>query len=507
MSVRVRFAPSPTGNPHLGGVRTAVFDYLFARNQGGTFIFRLEDTDKKREVEGSDLYLAESLKWLGIEADEGVYLDEHGALAQRGNYGPYIQSQRLDIYAAHIPQLLENGGAYRCFCTPERIEAMRAEQEKNHQPPRYDRTCRVISLEESNRRAASGESFVVRQAMPLEGSISFEDVIRGEISFECKDLDDQVLIKSDGFPTYQFANVVDDHLMEISHVIRGEEWTASTPKNLLLYKSFGWDPPLFAHAPVILGPDKKSKLSKRHGAEPVLAYRDFGYLPAALINFLAFLGWSPGTEEEFFTLDELAKRFRLEKVQKSPAVFDATRLDYVNGWYIRQMPVGEVLNNILPYFVQCGYLTQEGEKYFPKEELYGMEHIVDYLFAVAFAVQERIKRFDETAILTEFFFKRPIIDNDLRQLVVPKKETPENITCYLREITEILRTIEHDQWLRETIEERMRGYIARTEINTGALLWPVRAVLTGVAASPGAFEMLGILGQQESLYRLDSFLS
>ncbi len=502
MSVRTRYAPSPTGLPHLGVLRTAIYAYLTAKHAGGTFILRLEDTDQSRSVEGSDSYIAEALNWLGIPPDEGVYLDEaDGVLKERGGHGPYVQSKRLDIYKQYADQLLESGAAYRCFCTPERLAALREEQEKNHQAPRYDRLCRSLSREESERRASAGEKHVIRQAMPDNETVVFTDLIRGEISFNSSDLDDQVLLKSDGFPTYQLANVIDDHLMEITHVHRGEEWIPSTPKNLLLYKAFGWQPPLYAHLPVILGPDRKHKLSKRDGAEPILSYRERGYLPQAMVNFLAFIGWSPGTEEEFFTMDELVSKFEIERVHKAAGVFDPMRLDYVNGWYIRQLPVGEVWDQMRPFIVEAGLLAGSGPFQFTSE-LAIQTPVPEYLLKVAFAVQQRLKHFDESVEASWFFFKRPPADDALRELIVPKKGSLEMTMPILREVVEVLEAHPENGWHHDALEELLRGFIARKELKAMDVLWPVRAALSGVAGSPGAFEMLEALGREESLVRL-----
>jgi nondiscriminating glutamyl-tRNA synthetase len=462
-----------------------VFDFLFARGQQGTYILRVEDTDQTRQNPGSIERMYEALKWLGVEPDEGVYVDEAGQIQQKGDKGPYIQSERKEIYKEYAEKLLETGHGYRCFATPEELEAMRAEQQAKGLPPRYDRRFRDLSKEESDKRAAAGEAFVIRQAMPLEGEIKVTDMLRGEISFQCTDLDDHVLLKKDGFPTYQFANVVDDHLMEITHVLRGEEYVPSVPKNVLLYQAFGWEPPVWVHLPLILGPDR-SKLSKRHGAETVLVYRDRGYLPEALFNALAFIGWSPGTEEEFFTVDELIRRFELSRVQKAAAVFDLQRLDYVNGWYIRKQTVGEVASAILPYLQRADIPVEPG----------------NYLLAVAASVHERLKHYDEAPELTRFFFVRPTVDDALRELIVPKKSDYAATIDVLKKVTDYLEQTGEDAWTVDGLDERLRLFIHMGEHTNMAVLWPIRAALTGVAASPGAFEMLHILGKEESLARL-----
>ena len=500
MSVRVRFAPSPTGDLHLGAIRAAVFNYLFARHMGGTFIFRLEDTDQKREKEGSAEGICKALNWLGITPDEGVYLDDQGKLSSKGPFGPYIQSERLPIYHDHVNVLLDTGKAYRCFCSAERLTEMRGDQEENHLPPRYDRLCRALSRAESDLRAENGESFVVRQAMPEGEEVVFEDMIKGTISFNSKDLDDHVLLKSDGFPTYQLANVVDDHLMEISHVLRGDEWIPSTPKNLLLYKAFGWQAPQYAHLPVILSPDKKHKLSKRDGAEPVLSYAARGYLPDGVLNFLAFLGWSPGTEEEFFLNQELCERFQLEKVQKAAAVFDPLRLDFVNGWHIRHLQLGEVVERMIPYWEEAVLVVKDGDSYLPAHEtFFSAVTFSEHLLAIASAVQEKMKHFDETVSLTEFFFLRPETNFEI---IIPKKGDLETTKNIVREALVSLEAISPTEWVHAKLEEVLRAFIAEKGYKAMDVLWPIRAILTGKPASPGAFEMLAVLGREESILRL-----
>ena len=323
---RVRFAPSPTGALHIGSLRTALFNWLAARAGGGSFILRIEDTDQGRYVPGSEAQIVDSLRWLGLDWDEGP---DAG-----GPHAPYVQSLRTDLYREHGERLAASGGAYWCTCTPDRLAEMREAQRQAGQPTRYDRRCLTRQAEVAEERAA-GVPAVLRQRMP-EGRACWDDLIRGEVCFEYADLDDQVLLKADGFPTYHLAHVVDDHLMGVTHVIRAEEWIPSTPKHLALYEEFGWQPPVFAHVPVVLGEDRL-KLSKRRGARNVLEYRDLGYLPSALANAMALLGWSSGTEDEVFTLDELAQRFSIDRVNPAPAVFDPKRLDALQGLHVRRL--------------------------------------------------------------------------------------------------------------------------------------------------------------------------
>ncbi|MGB9591246.1 MAG: glutamate--tRNA ligase, partial [Candidatus Kryptoniota bacterium] len=338
--IRVRFAPSPTGYLHVGGLRTALYNFLFARKSNGRFILRIEDTDRSRYVEDAIENLIESLKWAGLNYDEGPDVG--------GEYGPYVQSKRLDIYKRHTDVLVEKGLAYRCFCTPERLERMRKDLERQKLPVKYDRTCLRLRDEEIKANIASGKSFVIRLKVPDHTKIKFIDLIRGEVEFSSEQIDDQVLLKTDGYPTYHLANVVDDHMMAISHVIRGEEWLSSTPKHVLLYDYFGWERPAFAHLPLLLNPDK-SKLSKRQGDVAVEEYRAKGYLKEALINFVALLGWNPGDDREIFTLDELVKEFSLERVNKSGAVFNIEKLDWLNFQHLRRKSEAEILSMFKEY--------------------------------------------------------------------------------------------------------------------------------------------------------------
>jgi nondiscriminating glutamyl-tRNA synthetase len=507
MSVRVRYAPSPTGDATLGSLRTIIFNYLFARQNQGTFILRIEDTDQAREVEGSLERQLEAMYWMGLVPDEGVYLDEQGNVSEKGSYGPYIQSKRLDIYKKYADQLVAEGKAYPCFCTPERLEKVREEQQKNKQAPRYDRHCRNLSKDEVESRIAAGEKHVIRQAVPDEQEVICQDIVRGEVRFNSRDLDDQVLLKSDGFPTYQLANIIDDHLMEITHVLRGDEWLPSLPKNILMYQAFGWEPPQYAHLPVILGPDGRHKLSKRDGNVGVLEYRDKGYLPEALFNVLAFVGWSPGTEEEFFTVDQLIERFRLDKVQKSPAAFSFDRLDFVDGWYIRHLPVGEVVDKMLPYWKKEALVKGNGPYELTDEVLYPQASLAEYFLAIAGAVQERLKHFDETYDASWFFFKRPVANPELRDLMIQKNTTWEEVSEVLKAIHDVLLNLPAENWTHDGVEEILRLYIAKNNMKAGQVLWPIRAALTGVKGSPGTFEMLSILGKDESMLRLKTAIN
>ncbi len=339
MSVRVRFAPSPTGYLHVGGLRTALYNWLFARKNGGTFVLRIEDTDQSRKVDGAVEMLMDALQWAGIDVDEGP--------ANPGEFGPYTQSERLDIYRDHIDQLIDAGHAYYCFCTTERLDELRGRQRKMGIATKYDGNCRHLSPDDAHKRAET-EPHVVRLAIPEAGRIIFRDIIRKKVAFDWITVDDQVLLKGDGFPTYHLANVVDDHLMGITHVIRGEEWLPSMPKHLLLYEAFGWEPPQFAHLPLLLNPDR-SKLSKRQGDVAVEDYKDKGILPQALVNFVALLGWHDQSNKEVFSLDELVEKFDIGRVQKSGAIFDKEKLQWINGQHLRLMDFPAFKKAALPH--------------------------------------------------------------------------------------------------------------------------------------------------------------
>ena len=339
--VRVRFAPSPTGFLHIGGLRTALYDFLFARHSGGTFILRIEDTDRNRLVEGAVENLIASLQRLGLDIDEGPGLG--------GDFGPYVQSERLELYHREAQRLLDSGHAYHCFCTPQTLSQMREEQQRKGEFVKYDRRCRNLPPAEVQARLAQNEPHVVRLKMPDNRIFGFDDLIRGHVEMDAAQSDDQVLIKSDGFPTYHLAAVVDDHYMQISHVIRGEEWLSSTPKHIWLHECLGWQTPLWVHLPLILNPDR-SKLSKRMNDVSVESYLQKGYLKEALINFVALLGWHGADDRETFSLEELCAEFSLERVSKSGAVFDLTKLDWMNGWYLRNLPLEVVVERSLPWF-------------------------------------------------------------------------------------------------------------------------------------------------------------
>jgi glutamyl-tRNA synthetase len=473
--IKVRFAPSPTGELHIGGLRTALFNWIYARQQGGEFVLRIEDTDRTRYVEGSELRLIETLERYGLSYDEGPGKD--------GAHGPYTQSERSEIYQKHAQLLLDKGAAYKCFCTPERLTEIRELQTARKQPPRYDRHCRNLSPEEISHHESAKTPFVIRQKLPERGSVSFTDLIRGEVSFEYALLDDSVLLKSDGFPTYHLAVVIDDHLMEISHVLRAEEWLPSTPKHLFLYESFGWAPPLYAHLPLILSP-KGGKLSKRDGAVSAMSYLEAGYMPEAVLNFIAFLGWNPKTTKEIFSLDDLVSEFNIEHINKAGAVFDKQRLDYLNGLYIRALEINLLTKRLIPFYKQADLPVDDLGK----------------LAQVTALVRERLVTLSEVGNLTRFVFVLPDYD---AKLLLPKKETNmEKIKKSLEMVKKTLADIKPDSFISTELKQTLSDMIAEADSNNATVLWPLRVALSGQATSPGVFEIAEVLGKAETLRRI-----
>jgi glutamyl-tRNA synthetase len=465
MTVRVRFAPSPTGALHIGGARTVLFNYLYARKHGGRFVLRIEDTDRRRRVESSLETILEGLRWLGLNWDEGPDVG--------GPYFPYVQSERLSHYHAAVERLLAGGKAYRCFCTPERLEAMNTELARLKRPPMYDRTCLSLPEREVAARFSAGERNTVRQLIP-PGRTVVHDLLRGDIEFDNATLDDQVLLKSDGYPTYHLAATVDDHLMEISHVIRADEWLPSFPKHVLLYQALGWEPPVFAHVPPVVGPDRK-KLSKRRGAPPLVDFREMGYLPEAMVNFLAFLGWSPGTGEEIMSLEQLAAAFELEKVQVSPAVFDPDKLDSVNGQYIRALPAAEFVERLKPF---VPYLSGAL-----------LEH-------AAPLIQTRLKRLDQARDLLAFLTAAP---TELPRDLVPKNRGPLETARILQEA----RVKFEEGEVGPGLEGPLRELAATMGWKPSELFMTLRIALTGSKVTPPLLESAALLGRSACLSRID----
>jgi glutamyl-tRNA synthetase len=496
--IRTRFAPSPTGYLHVGGLRTALYCYLFAKKNNGKFILRIEDTDQERFVEGALENLIKTLNWIGITYDEGP-IDKNGKIIQTGEKGPYIQSQRTDLYKKHVQELIEKKHAYYCFCTKERLDTLRESQEKAKLPSMYDRKCLNMAESEIQEKLKNGEKYVIRQKMPF-GALKFKDLIRGNVQFDGKLIDDQVLIKSDGFPTYHLANVVDDHLMEITHVIRGEEWLPSTPKHIALYNSFGWNIPQFAHLPLLLNADK-TKLSKRQGHVSVEEYINEGYLKEAIINFAAFLGWNAGSgeEKEIYTLKELEDAFSIEKVHKAGAVFNIEKLDWFN-WKWRKANYEKSLKDPTDKQEKKEALYKIVESYINEEYKKDADKLKDLLPSVEEKILKNPKEINENI---SFYFKLPeyeksLLTNEKMQIDV------EMAKSSLQHAKELLSKLE--KWDEESIKEALIKEVERLKIKNGQMLWPIRAALTGLPFSPGAFEVAAALGKEEVIRRITNAL-
>ncbi len=478
--VRVRFAPSPTGYLHIGGARTALYDWLLARKAGGTFILRIEDTDRNRFVPDAVEDIKNNLRWMGLDWDEGPKAG--------GEVGPYFQSERLGIYKEYSEKLVSEGKAYYCFCTPERLEEMRQNQERNNQPSGYDRHCRDLTPDQVQDYKAQGLKYVIRFKVPLQGKTEVKDELRGKMVFDHETLDDFVLLKSDGYPTYHLASVVDDHLMRISHVIRGEEWIVSTPRHFLLYEAFGWEPPAFIHLPIFLSPDGKGKLSKRHGATGVREYREKGYLPEALNNFLLLLGWHPAEDRELFTLEEAREAFSVERISTSPLSFSLDKLDWYNGVYIRKLPAEELAKRCLPFLQKEGLIPDPC----PSQQF-------DYLIRIIPLVQERIKLLTDITKAVSYFFKEEI-DPPAKEMLIPKKVTQEETAVILKEVLAKLKKV--DDFNEETLEKTLRGLASSLGQKPGRVFMPVRIAVTGESATPGLFETLATIGKPRVIQRL-----
>ena len=487
--VRVRFAPSPTGYLHIGGLRTALYDYLFAKNQGGKYILRIEDTDQSRYVDDAIENLIDSLEWSGVVHDEGVFIED-GKVVQKGEYGPYIQSERLDIYKKYIDQLLESDKAYYCFCGKDRLEKIREEQKAENLTIGYDGHCREVSKEEVEKRIANGEEYVVRLRLPENTDIVFDDIVRGKISINTSDIDDQVLLKADGFPTYHMAVVVDDYLMKITHVIRGEEWLTSAPKHVYLYEAFGWDAPEFVHLPTVLNKEKK-KLSKRQGDVSVEDFKSKGYLPEALVNYLALVGWSPDSNEEFFTMDELIEQFSLKRVSKTGGVFDKDKLDWVNEHYLREADLGRITKLAIPYLIESGYITQDD-----------VENNYDWVETLVSIVKDRLTTVSEISEQVKYIFDNEVEMEDDKALEILKGESvPELLKSFKEELEKI-----------DAVDEDFsKGIMKMIQKSTGIkgknLFMPSRVALTGQQHGPDIDKVILVLGKDNIIKRIDYILN
>lgn len=461
--VRVRIAPSPTGEDlHIGNVYTALINYVFARQNKGKFVVRIEDTDRTRLVIGSEERILKSLKWFGLNYDEGPDIS--------GDFGPYRQSERLNLYKKYAEELVGKGHAYYCFCTTERLEQMRKDQQEKRLPPMYDGQCKGIKNREAR---IKNEKYVIRLNVPDEGVTDFNDLIRGKISFENKLIDDQVLLKSDGYPTYHLGVVVDDYLMQISHIIRAEEWISSTPKHILIYKYLGWELPVFAHGPILRNPDK-SKLSKRKNPVWAVWYKEQGYLPEAILNYLALMGWSHPDGKDIFTIEEFIEKFKLEDLKPVGPSFDLKKLEWMNGEYIRKYQISKLKDQIYNFYQQK-YSLELIEKTIP-------------------LIQERIKKFSDYLPLAGFFFERPkIYDIDLQD----KTNLLEKIISRLKLISE---------WHAQLIGEKLQDLAIETGVKTGDFFMILRVALTGKKISPPLNESMEILGKEEVIIRLNNLI-
>lgn len=461
--IRVRFAPSPTGFLHVGGLRSALFNYLLAANTKGTFILRIEDTDRERLVDGASDQIQNSMRWLGIDWQEGI--------AAGGNHGPYVQSERLELYQKFANELVANNAAYLDYTPPERLAELRSAAQKSKKPFRFVKSMATLEAPSADAKP------VIRFEIKAGKDVWWDDAVWGPQNWQRSALDDFVMIKSDGFPTYNFAVVIDDHLMEISDVLRGSEFLPTTPKNILVYGAMNWDLPRFGHLPPVLGKDK-AKLSKRHGAKSALEYRDEGYLPEAVVNYLASLGFNDGTTEEIYSLDKLAGVFDLSRVQTSPAIFDPERLEWMNGLYIRRLDLGNLLKRSLGFWPTSAKSARE-----------------DYKLAVLGLVQERLKFLGELPELTEFFFTDPKVDDDL---------LPKSIELLRRSelLIMINNSLNESNFSEPDLEKRLRGLAEDQDIKAGQLFSLIRVIVTGSVASPGLFETLHVLGKEVVLRRL-----
>lgn len=467
-NIRTRIAPSPTGDLHIGTLRTLLYDYALARKHNGKFIFRLEDTDQKRYVEGSEKRLLEVIKEYGLDWDEGPDIG--------GPYAPYVQTERLHIYQKYIKELLDKGFAYYCFCTQDRLDKLRTSQKAAKKLPRYDQHCLNLSKEEIKKNLENKVPYTIRMVIPKNETIVFEDVVRGKIKFNTNILDDQVLIKSNGIPTYHFAVVVDDHLMKISHIFRGEEWLSSTPKHILLYRYFNWELPVFAHLTVLLNPDGKGKMSKRSGSTQARTFLEEGYLPEAMLNFLMLLGWNPGDDQEFFTLDQFVKAFSLDHLHKKSPVFDRKKLDYFNGHYLRQKTDQE--------------LSLLFKKFLPKASDDQIKILVPVL-------KERIVKLSDLQTQTKFLFEDPEYD---KELLLKKGTSPELAIEMLTKSKEVISKFEN-------LSSRLMDLIKKNNWNIGEFFMVFRVAICASVYTPPVVECLPALGKEKTIKKIDIAIS
>ncbi len=480
---RVRFAPSPTGFLHIGGARTALYDYLLARQSGGSFILRIEDTDQKRYQESAEADFKEALDWLGLTPDEGP--------DQGGSYSPYRQSLRKNIYQDHAEQLINNGNAFYCFCTPEQLSQVREDQMKRNETPHYDGTCRNLSQEQAAERIRAGESYVIRFKSPKSGKTTVQDLLRGEITVDNSNLDDMILIKSNGLAVYHLAAMVDDYLMDITHVIRGSEWLPTFPIHALIYRALGWQEPVWVHLSVFLKPDGKGKMSKRdtelarEKGLPIFVkdMEKMGYLPESVINWIALMGWSYDDKTEFFTLNDLIEKFSLEKLNPSPAAINFSKLDHFNGLHIRNLSPEDFAARIKPWFENAGFIIEE-----------------NILLQIAGAIQTRTKKLTEVVDMAGFFFKEDI-DLVIDRIISDKLNATQAAEA-AQKITQLFQNLEVINM--ETAEGPLRDIAVDLDIKAGQLFGLLREILTGQKISPPIFDIISIVGKEMVIQRLES---
>jgi len=476
--IRVRFAPSPTGYLHIGGARTALFNWLYARHYKGTFILRIEDTDQIRSTEEAVNVILEGMKWLGLDWDEGP--------GKGGEYGPYYQMQRLHLYQKYTEKLLEDKKAYHCYCTREELAESREKRTKEGKNPKYNRHCINLSEEQRKKYEAEGRKSVIRLKIPAK-KIVFNDVLRGEVTFDGELLSDFVIVKSDGIPTYNYAVVIDDALMKITDIMRGDDHISNTPKQILLYEALGFAVPKFAHIPMIMGQDH-TRLSKRHGATSVMEYKKMGYIPVAVVNYISHLGWSSGGEREIFTKEELIKEFSLDKISKHAAVFSMEKLNWFNGEYLKKMPIDSITKMLLPFLEEVNYIEN-------KESLSPVKN--EYIKEVVKLMQGRIKNFSQFIDYADYFFIDKI---DIEPQAFQKVLSKEGVPNILRTLQEKLSSIEN--WNEENIENTVREVASYLQIKGGQIIHPTRVALSGKKVGPGLFELMVVLSQDKTLKRL-----
>lgn len=486
MSVRVRFAPSPTGYVHIGSLRTALYDYLYAKKHDGKYVLRIEDTDRTRLVDDALDNLLEAVEWAGVMHDEGPVHNESGEMVQIGDKGPYVQSERLHIYRPYVDQLIDEGHAYYCFCSKERLDAVREENKEKGIFSGYDGHCRDLSVEDAKKRIEAGESYVVRLKLPEDREVVIDDMVRGRVVMNTNDSDDQVLLKADGFPTYHLAVIVDDHLMGITHIIRGEEWLPSTPKHVILYEMFGWDVPKFAHLPNILNSEKK-KLSKRHGDVSVADFRKKGYLPEALINFLALVGWSPEGDQEIMTMEEMIEKFSFDRVSKSGGVFDVQKLNWMSNHYIKEADLDRLTDLAVPYVVEAGYLTEDavsGHKFW-------LSRIVDLS-------REYLEYMAQIPKHVELFVGQEVkLEDEEAKTMVEMDHVPAMLEVLKAKLDEA------EEFDAASVKKAFKATQKESGVKGKNLFMCTRVALTGQVHGPDLMEIISILGRDLAKKRID----